>query len=420
MLARKSLDGFLFRRFKANERTRQHELTALYEIEHMSEDALLNASELDLANDVIERHTLTAPRLLVEDMFIATESATQIDVSGRFDYDTEGHHGPVYVPGQMIVIGIPFEGDPEIFHFSQTYSTIAIQAQIEGTNISIPFADVKLETDKILANVRQIADQIKEKLKRLDNDFQLLRDRLKQQVPAAISQRKKRILERRQTVASLGLPIKRSKTPTQTFVVPVKRRQHPVIEHTLGKTFTPEPALEEKEYEYILDVIDRLALSIERNPTAFTKMDEEQIRDIILVDLNGHYETGATGETFNSLGKTDILINGNERAVFIGECKIWTGPKDFAAAIDQILSYLTWRDTKAALMIFNRNKDFTAVLNSIQESIVNHPQHVKKILNRTETSNRYQFKQVNDPERDIFLTVLAFTVPQKTTNIAAP
>ena len=67
-----------------------------------------------------------------------------------------------------------------------------------------------------------------------------------------------------------------------------------------------------------ITVIDHMSQTIERSPSTFVQMKEEQIRDLILVNLNGHYEGDATGETFNAKGKTDILIRADCRNVFIG------------------------------------------------------------------------------------------------------
>ena len=46
---------------------------------------------------------------------------------------------------------------------------------------------------------------------------------------------------------------------------------------------------------------------MERSPSAFATADEETLRQHFLVQLNGHFEGQATGETFNAAGKTDIL-----------------------------------------------------------------------------------------------------------------
>lgn len=85
----------------------------------------------------------------------------------------------------------------------------------------------------------------------------------------------------------------------------------------------------------------------ERSPKAFEQMGEEDLRSHFLVQLNGQYEGRATGETFNFQGKTDILIREGDRNVFIAECKFWHGEKQLLETIDQLLSYLSWRDTKA-------------------------------------------------------------------------
>ena len=85
------------------------------------------------------------------------------------------------------------------------------------------------------------------------------------------------------------------------------------------------------------------------------------------------YEGDATGETFNFDGKTDILIRKDGKNVFIAECKFWKGEKAFLETIDQLLSYLSWRDTKTAVVVFNRNAGFSAVLAKIAEITPEHP-----------------------------------------------
>ena len=112
---------------------------------------------------------------------------------------------------------------------------------------------------------------------------------------------------------------------------------------------------------------------MERSPKAFDGLDEEGIRSHFLVQLNGHYEGQATGETFNYQGKTDILIRSGDRNIFIAECKFWGGPQMLTQTIDQLLGYLSWRDFKTAILLFNRNRDFSKVLDSIPETVRDRP-----------------------------------------------
>ena len=117
---------------------------------------------------------------------------------------------------------------------------------------------------------------------------------------------------------------------------------------------------------------------MERSPHAFLNMNEEDIRFNFLVHLNDIYEGQATGETFNYDGKTDILIRVNGKNIFIAECKIWRGEKDLYSAIDQLLGYLSWRDTKTAILLFNRNKNLSKVLKKIPAVLESHPNFKRK------------------------------------------
>jgi hypothetical protein len=151
---------------------------------------------------------------------------------------------------------------------------------------------------------------------------------------------------------------------------------------------------------------------MELSPHVFETLGEEDLRTHFLVPLNGHYEGHATGETFNFQGKTDILIRVNGRNVFIAECKFWSGEKAYLETIDQLLSYLSWRDTKAAVVVFNRNADFSAVLGKISAATPKHAHFKREVDKPGETMFRYIFGQPSDPNREITLTVRAFDVPK--------
>ena len=168
--------------------------------------------------------------------------------------------------------------------------------------------------------------------------------------------------------------------------------------------------LDEENYKHILSIIESMTVVMERSPSAFATMGEEDIRQHYLVQLNGQYES-ATAETFNYQGKTDILIRAGARNIFIAECKFWRGAKSLTEAIDQLLSYLTWRDTKAALILFNRNKDFSSVLATARTTIDQHPHKKHGPEIQSETRWRYVFGNPTDHSRELFLTVMVFDVP---------
>jgi len=113
--------------------------------------------------------------------------------------------------------------------------------------------------------------------------------------------------------------------------------------------------------------------ALERNPSTVAKLNEEQIRDVLLIGLNTQFEGNVGGEVFNGAGKTDILVRVDDRNIFIGECKIWKGPKTVTDALNQLLSYLVWRDTKAALLIFIRSGHIASITATAVTAIRAHP-----------------------------------------------
>ncbi len=166
-----------------------------------------------------------------------------------------------------------------------------------------------------------------------------------------------------------------------------------------------------QEYEHILSVISNMVAVIERSPKAFREMAEEEIRQHFLVQLNGQYEGQASGETFNFDGKTDILIRHQGRNIFIAECKFWKGPESLRKALDQLLCYATWRDTKTALLIFNRERNFSTVVSRIPEVVRAHPNFRRDMPFNHEVGYRCAVHHRDDPNREIILTVLAFEIP---------
>lgn len=176
--------------------------------------------------------------------------------------------------------------------------------------------------------------------------------------------------------------------------------------------FKPEPTWSIEMYEQALKIMQDMALVMERSPGAFKAMDEEALRQHFLVQLNGQFEGKATGETFNMAGKTDILLREGDRNVFIAECKFWKGPKAFGDAIDQLLGYATWRDGKAAILVFNRGVETSTVLAGIDSVTKAHSNFKRSADWPHESGFRYVLHCNDDKNRELILTVLVFHVPK--------
>lgn len=167
--------------------------------------------------------------------------------------------------------------------------------------------------------------------------------------------------------------------PTNLIAIPPKQDKTRISAPVFPVQIPYEYSISDADYDKIVSIIDKACCQMEQTPKAFNAHGEEELRDFILALLETHYENRVSGETFRKNGKTDILVSFDNKAAFIGECKIWHGIKKINDAVKQLFSYSMWKDTKTALIVFNKNvKDFEsirrAILHWIIENAISHSQ----------------------------------------------
>lgn len=382
------------------------------EVDCINGDRLLNTSVDDLCDYFEKKYKIEVPKLRPENI-VADQRETKIDVSGdpRRYFSNPGQ--PFYVNGTTVEISVPFEGNGEIFKVQPTtYTMSPPRADIKNNSLIIKIEGTDLAVEQVRNEIKRTITEIEGYLVTLRSNAQGLNSQIRSLARSAIEQRRGKLLKDRNLLGDLGFKIREREGEYRTYAAPeVRRKLTPAFPPASSTPYKPEPTLASADYEHILSVIQNMVYVMERSPSAFTSMDEESIRSHFLVQLNGHYEGQATGETFNYQGKTDILIRSEGKNIFIAECKFWSGPKKLIETIDQLLGYSSWRDTKVAVIVFNRNKDFSKVLESIKETSKGHSNFKRQVVLTSETMFRYAFAHKDDPNRELLLTVMAFDVP---------
>jgi hypothetical protein len=384
------------------------------EVAKMDGNRLLNTSPNDLCDYFEDQYRVNVPSLN-ETEIVADQNETQIDVSRDFLRGIRDRSRPFYIAGTEVKITVPFEGDAEVFNIQPTSFTLSPPiADIRGDKLIIRVQGADLKAEDVKSQIDQTLSEIKKYLNTLRDNAKELNEQLRGIARGAIERRREKLLSDQSLVASLGFPLKSRQDSPKTYVAPeVRRKIKPSLPPASTEPYKPEPALSDDDYEHILGVIQNMVQVMERSPSAFAAIDEESLRSHFLVQLNGHYEGQATGETFNYEGKTDILIRVNGKNIFIAECKYWGGPKKLTETIDQLLGYSSWRDTKVAVVIFNRRKNFSKVLDAIPETVAAHKCYKRFLGKVSETNFRYVFSNRDDPNREMILSVIAFDVPEK-------
>ena len=382
-------------------------------IEQYDGNSVLNTPQQDLVDYFVALGTVEAPALLEENASVDQQEA-KLDMSHDFRYGSRFDDGPILVAGTAYSLHVPFAGDPTVFRCGASgFSMNPPRARVEGQEVVITHRAVQGESGEAVNRaLRGVLASIQECLTWAKNDIEKHNAAVQQRATQALETRKKRLLENQDTVAAVGFPLRQRSDAPRTYAVPsVRRKIVPAPPLASTAPFVPEPALDEGTYEQILTILSNMVQVMERSPGAFAGLNEKDIRTHFLVQLNGQYEGAATGETFHGSGSTDILLPDKGKNVFIAECKFWDGPATISACIEQLLDYATWRDAKTAILIFNRRKDFSAVLEQIPRAVATHSKVKGSIKKLSETVFRFRVQLRDDASREMTVALMAFDIP---------
>ena len=386
------------------------------EISRLTEAQVMNTDLNKWVEHLCEKFSIE-PIVFDEQGIYVEKDDVEADASrvlGKEDYFFGGRYEDRTISATEFVFHVPYAGETALFNVKpSTFDLNPPRADILDGEVLLKFVYAKPDAKVAKANFDQSFNSIKRYATNLQNDLKGFDDEIRSIARSELSNRFEKLKKDNDVAAELGFPLKKRGDPPRTYIVPnVKRKITPKPIPITGQQSKPEPTLEVAEYEHILSVARNMVTVIEQSPHSFKSMDEESIRTHFLVQLNGQYEGQATGETFNFEGKTDIIIKDAGKNIFIAECKFWKGGEVFLETIDQLLGYLSWRDTKAAIFIFNRNKNLSNVLSQIPGLIGSHSNFVRKWKNsERNTEFKYVLHQKSDKNREIYLTVQVYEMP---------
>ena len=406
--------GLLFCTYDLSQSLRGTQEKMREEIINFDANRLLNTAPVDLATYFVQKYAVVPVRLRRDDWYAEPPKEVHVDV--RYDQmrwirDTSR---PALVPGERTEVRVPFEGESELFYLQpNTMSSSPPRAVVEKTELVLRYDTPSDSPRDVRPLIDQTLNQIEQYLGWQKSMIDGHNNGLLQVAGQAIEERRARLLAQSQRASSLGIPVRRREDAPKTYVIPTARRKAaPTLPPATSAQFEPEPTWAIDQYEHALKIVQNMTHVMERSPEAFRSMDEEALRQNFLMQLNGQFEGKATGETFNMGGKTDILLREGDRNVFIAECKIWKGPKGFNEAINQLLGYTTWRDSKTAILVFNRGTDTSIVLSGVDATVRAHANFKRPVDWPHESGFRYVLHSKGDTNRELILTVLVFHVPR--------
>jgi len=262
-----------------------------------------------------------------------------------------------------------------------------------------------IEVDATEAAVKRALEEVRTSFGRRNKDIEegnkTLRDRIR-----PVWEARRRRLEQQYKAAKdeldkLNITLYREKDARAKPVEIKPRDLRTVIEKPMPRAKS-EPYLRREDAIGLVDFVEQYARQFEVTPKTYSKMEEEELRDLIIGMMNTNYRGAATAETFNKLGKTDIRLQVDAGNVLICECKFWDGAKAYSEAIEQLFGYLTWRESYGLLVVFCTRKDMTAAIAQAKKAAETHGSYTSGSLAKSSESrfsSRHRHPQ--DPAKSV-------------------
>lgn len=289
-------------------------------------------------------------------------------------------HGDRYFPSRTYTLDvpkfrlrIPTNTHPQLSDYLRLKPSIRLISGEPGW--SFQGNTLVIEVDATEQAVEEALKQVRFWFGGRNKDIQTgnsqLRDRIK-----PIWEGRRRQLETQHSAAQavlqkLNIPLHQDPNARAKPVEIKSRSLRTVVARPTPKAKT-EPSLVREDVIGLVNFIDQYARQFEVTPRTYSKMKEEELRDLIVGMMNANYPGSSTAETFSKLGKADIRMQVDQGNVLIAECKIWQGASAYVDALDQLFRYLTWRQNYGVLMIFSRRKEMGAAVSEARKAAQSH------------------------------------------------
>lgn len=245
-----------------------------------------------------------------------------------------------------------------------------------------------------------------------NSDVQNGNKRLETTLSNYISQKKKQLGADNKLIEEIikKVPVKLQRRTTSIPKVDLSVRKEIKPVYPKAKKIE-EPFIEADKVEAVVELLKSAGFSFETTPQVFSILEEEQLRDILLSQLNTVFEGEATGETFVKKGKTDIHLRIDKGSILSAECKFWDGEKNYLSMMDQLFSYLTWRQNYGILIIFSRRKSFSGIIEKAKSAALAHSTTLKNLLKMRDKSHFVTTSRLpEDPMKYVTLHHLLFNL----------
>jgi hypothetical protein len=312
---------------------------------------------------------------------------------------------PTYKPGVRVRFSMPFRGTASLLRL-RPYRGFPISPRgsakkTSETSGAIEFVGLGVgddAADQIRTSIEREIHNIRTCIAEQTPILEAFNAKLPDLIRSAIAKRRRRL-----DIAAEFTPVVVERPDPKPTSEPLEPRRRPPLVEKRPREIT------QALYEDLLGIIRNYGRGFEQTPGAMSKLDEEEIRDHLLNNVNTHsLAAPLTAETHRRRGHADMVWTSLDFKGFVGECKIWNGPRSLHVAIKQLFLYALTRDAKCAILLFNMNrKRFKRLLAVILRELQKNSQVTSEVT-VVDEDGEWMLKVASPNDRDHIVDLRVF------------
>lgn len=409
---------YLFSKSDLNATLEHQKREAAKEVADMAATQFQSATNQELVAYLEDKYSIE-PLTMYPERAERSMRECQFETRDSFTYDIP-RGSSIKVPGVAITVQVPYTGEhqlfqmqPSMFSMNPPRGNVALRGEdgIGWVTYEFSYNQHGLQEEQIRQDIESTISRTVEMIGRQKGQVEQYRKDLHTMLEHAVTQRRERLGGIHALAKALDIPVTHKPGMPALAPIPVAKKAPRDLPPVAKGGESAGFSISDQAYANILAAIRAQGRTFEKSPRTFAQFNEEELRDVILANLNTHFQGQATGETFRAKGKTDICIEQDNRAAFIGECKVWRGARELIGGLEQLLGYLTWRDCKAALVVFNKDRGrFSEVLEKAPEAFRQH----KSLVGETKQSEpgewQMTFRAPDDDARKVVVHLMFYNL----------
>lgn len=343
----------------------------LIQIENLPEKSANAVSDKELLQKIVKQNTINQIVLHEEKIHICKPALCRITDSGRLYIGKDIQEQADLKYGMLTRVEIPYSGDkrlllsrPSMHHIHGGPRFTIKDDRLIKYYVRPLYSDPTAFKKQFLSNYKKIQEYLKWQAE----DITLFEQKLNKLIQETILSRSKH---------GDTAPLHFKTRPGTTEFNPVHVKKKLAAPHTYTENENP-PVISDPDFINAIRVLRHTGNSFERTPDIYGIHNDQDLRNILVSNLNTHFADNNNQDLFLPKGKINFSVTFDDRSALCGKCFSWHCTEGLVYNINQLLKSPLWPSCKIVLTIFNRSElDFSKLANKIRSIFTTHQCYIE-------------------------------------------